>query len=260
MQIPFYKYQGTGNDFVIVDQFKDQFLSVDDEDIIHRICSRRFGVGADGLILLEPSDRTSFRMIYFNADGKEGSLCGNGARCAIACSHDLGKFNRSGKFEAIDGTHSAKIKKDGSIELKMQNLEDVEVGHGYYILNTGSPHYIAFVEDLTDLDIVDAGRAIRYADRFRDGGINVNFVEEHKDGIIVGTYERGVEDETLSCGTGVTASALAHALKNELDDKKINVKTKGGDLCIKYKRSSTGFQNIWLCGPAKKVFRGSIEI
>jgi len=260
MQIPFFKYQGTGNDFVIVDQFHESFLSVDDQETIQHLCNRRFGIGADGLILLEPSDKNSFKMIYFNADGKEGSLCGNGARCAVACSHDLSKFGRSGKFEAVDGTHSAKIMKDGSIELKMQNLEAVEVGHGYYILNTGSPHYIAFVEDLSDLDIVDAGRAIRYADRFRESGINVNFVEEQKDAIIVGTYERGVEDETLSCGTGVTASALAHALKNELNDKKIKVKTKGGDLSIKYKRTSAGFENIWLCGPAKRVFTGSIEV
>ncbi|NND08101.1 MAG: diaminopimelate epimerase [Saprospiraceae bacterium] len=260
MQIPFYKYQGTGNDFVIIDQFTDQHLSAKDQEILKHICHRRFGVGADGLILLEASPKNAFNMTYFNADGKEGSLCGNGARCAVACSRDLGKFDRSGRFEAVDGIHTAKIMKNGSIELKMQNLEAVEIGEGYYIMDTGSPHYIAFVEDLDDIDIVDAGRAIRYADRFKDNGINVNFVEVHSDQIIVGTYERGVEDETLSCGTGVTAAALAHALRNELTNSKIKVKTKGGHLSIKFKRNLAGFENIWLCGPAQKVFAGAIEV
>ena len=260
MQIPFYKYQGTGNDFVIIDQFTDHHLSTGDQEIIKHICHRRFGVGADGLILLESSTKNAFKMTYFNADGKEGSLCGNGARCAVACSHDLDKFDRNGRFEAVDGIHTAKIMKNGSIELKMQNLEAVEIGQGYYIMDTGSPHYIAFVEDLDDIDIVDAGRAIRYADRFKDNGINVNFVEEQADQITVSTYERGVEDETLSCGTGVTAAALAHALRNELSNSKIKVKTKGGDLYIKFRKSPVGFENIWLCGPAKRVFTGAIEV
>ncbi len=259
MKIPFYKYQGTGNDFVIVDQYEKKWLSTEDQKAVRHLCNRRFGIGADGLILLEPSKKHAFKMIYFNADGREGSLCGNGARCAVACSYTLGRLNRRGKFEAANSVHSAKIIKGGGVQLKMKNLEAVEVGKDYYILDTGSPHYIAFVEDLSDLDIVAAGRAVRYAERFRDEGINVNFVEESDSGINVSTYERGVEDETLSCGTGVTAAALAFALRNDLDDGKVKVHTKGGDLSIKYKRGKNGFQNIWLCGPAHKVYTGVIE-
>lgn len=259
-EIPFYKYQGTGNDFIIVDQLNKTYLTQDDSEIIRHMCHRRFGIGADGLILLQSSQRYDFDMVYFNADGHVGSLCGNGARCAVACSYKLGLFDESCKFDASDGMHEASRKSDGIIELKMQPVEAVELGKGYFILDTGSPHYVTFVEDLSDLDITQSGRAIRYSDRFRDAGINVNFVEELKDAIEVNTYERGVENETLSCGTGVTAAALAHALKHNLQRGAIKVKTKGGDLKIKYKKGAKGFRDIWLSGPAVQVYQGKILV
>ncbi|MCL4118688.1 UNVERIFIED_CONTAM: hypothetical protein GTU68_027632 [Idotea baltica] len=259
MKIPFYKYQGTGNDFVIIDQFEQSYLSIGDQEIIHRLCDRKFGVGADGLILLERSDTHDFKMIYFNADGKEGSLCGNGSRCAVACMHMLGRFEGTGYFEASDGPHQATVAASDYIELKMQDIQQIERGKGFYILDTGSPHYVTFVEDLSDIDIVATGRAIRYSNRFQEQGINVNFVEELEDKIEVSTYERGVEDETLSCGTGVTAAALAHALK--LGDTKgpTKIKTKGGELRVRFHQDKSAFTDVWLCGPATLVFQGNID-
>ena len=260
MRIPFYKYQGTGNDFVIIDQFDQQYLQVSDQEIIHRLCDRKFGIGADGLILLLPSKKQNFRMLYFNADGLEGSLCGNGSRCAVACMHLLGKYDDDGTFEAADGVHEAIVRSPHWIDLKMSDLENVEQGKGFFILNTGSPHYVTFVEDLSDLDIVQSGRAIRYSSPFREDGINVNFVEEINNGIEVNTYERGVEDETLSCGTGVTAAALAHAVKNQIASGPTNIKTKGGQLSVRFKHEGNRFTDIWLCGPAELVFSGVIDI
>jgi diaminopimelate epimerase len=260
MTIPFYKYQGTGNDFVIIDQFEHQYLEVSDHQIIRRLCDRRFGVGADGLILLEPSREHAFRMIYFNADGLEGSLCGNGSRCAVSCMHRLGRFAGSSTFEASDGVHEAVIREDSWVELKMKDLNAIEQGKDFYVLDTGSPHYVTFVEDLTDLDIVQSGRAIRYSDRFREQGINVNFVEEVGDGIEVNTYERGVENETLSCGTGVTACALAHAVKHQIHEGPTIIRTKGGELSVRFQYADHQFYQIWLCGPAELVFTGKITV
>ncbi len=258
--IPFMKFQGAGNDFVIVDQFEKQWLSPQDEPIINRLCSRRFGVGADGLILLEPSDKADFAMIYFNADGKVGSLCGNGARCAVACMHYLQRFGKEGTFMAYDGKHHARLEEDGTVEITMQPVDSVELNSRYFILDTGSPHYVSFVEDLSDLDIVESGKAIRYSDRFRKEGINVNFVEELEQGIEVNTYERGVEDETLSCGTGVTAAAISYAIKHNQRNGTVNVRTKGGDLRVRFNRTPQGFEDIWLGGPATWVFTGEVEI
>ena len=260
MKIPFFKYQGTGNDFVIIDQFEHQYLQATDHEIIRRLCDRKFGIGADGLILLHPSKKQHFRMLYFNADGMEGSLCGNGSRCAVACMHSLGRFPDAGTFEAADGLHDAVVGSPRWIELKMNDLQDMEQGKGFFVMDTGSPHYVTFVEDLSDLDIVQSGRAIRYSSPFREHGINVNFVEELEDGIEVNTYERGVEDETLSCGTGVTAAALAHAFKHQMTKGPIKIKTKGGDLTVRFRHENNRFSEIWLCGPADHVFTGMIDI
>lgn len=260
MIIPFFKYQGTGNDFIIIDQFDHDFLSLEDQEKIAALCDRKFGIGADGLILLKRSEKEIFRMVYFNADGNEGSLCGNGSRCAVACMHRLGRYKKEGTFEASDGTHEAIVQSPGWIDLKMNDLDFIEEGKGFYLLNTGSPHYVTFVEDLSDLDIVQSGRVIRYSNRFRDDGINVNFVEEHASGIEVNTYERGVENETLSCGTGVTASALAHAMKHQIAEGPTSIQTKGGALMVRFKRQNHHFSDIWLCGPAEMVFKGEIEL
>jgi diaminopimelate epimerase len=256
-KIPFYKYQGTGNDFVMIDQRQEKYLSRQDTSLIEHICDRRFGVGADGLILLQNTEGFDFEMVYFNSDGRESSMCGNGGRCIAAFANYLGAAGETCRFLAIDGPHEAKVNQDW-VELKMADVKEVESGDGSFILNTGSPHYVVFVEDLSDMNIVESGQVIRYSDRFRQDGINVNFVEKTANGIEVATYERGVEDETFSCGTGVTAAAISYLVANPaLASNEIPIKTKGGDLMVKLQRKpDESFDHIWLCGPAKQVFSG----
>jgi diaminopimelate epimerase len=275
VKIPFFKYQGTGNDFVMIDQRQQQFLKKSDVEIINHLCDRRFGIGADGLILLEHPQNAQnteggtfdFQMIYFNADGRESSMCGNGGRCLVAFANYLNVFDKQCIFNAIDGLHDAKVREDGWVELKMIDVPTVEIGKDYYLLNTGSPHFVVFVEDLTDINVYENGREIRYSERFYTEGVNVNFVEVKKDGSLeVATYERGVEAETFSCGTGVTAAAIAFALKIEHVFNKnktftVPILTKGGNLEVRLQRNSKDvFQNIWLCGPATQVFQGEVEI
>jgi len=258
MEIPFIKYQGTGNDFVLIDQRQTSYLTREDTERIRILCDRKFGIGADGLILLQNIEGYDFEMVYFNADGRESSMCGNGGRCVSAFAKMLGIIESECRFWAIDGEHEAKVHPDGWVELKMGKVENVESGEDYFIMNTGSPHYVIFVEDISDLNIVELGQTIRYNDRFRAEGINVNFVEKIKDGISVATYERGVEDETLSCGTGVTAAAISQFLKSKDGENEIAVETKGGNLKVRFEKSERGFENIWLCGPTAKVFSGKV--
>lgn len=260
-KIPFFKYEGTGNDFVMIDQRQEQFLSRQDTTDIERICNRRFGIGADGLILLQNVEGYDFEMVYFNSDGRESSMCGNGGRCIAAFANFLGAASEHCHFIAIDGPHEANVSKDW-VELKMSDVPSVETSDGSFVLNTGSPHYVVFVEDLSDINIVESGQVIRYSDRFRKDGINVNFVERRPNGIEVATYERGVEDETLSCGTGVTAAALSFSLANpDLGTNEVSIATKGGDLKVRFQRNENGgFEDIWLCGPAKMVFSGEFRL
>lgn len=255
--IPFHKYEGTGNDFVLIDQRETQYLTRQDTSIIEKICDRRFGIGADGLILLQLTDGFDFEMVYFNSDGRESTMCGNGGRCIAAFAHSLGVAGEKCSFLAIDGPHEANINEDW-VELKMSDVKEVEIGDGNFILNTGSPHYVVFAEDLSDMNIVESGQVIRYSERFRKEGINVNFVEKTADGIEVATYERGVEDETLSCGTGVTAAALSYSLANpNANLNEVAITTKGGCLKVRFeKKEGNKFENIWLSGPAKQVFKG----
>ncbi len=256
MKIHFYKYQGTGNDFVIIDDREKDF-PVDNESLIRQICDRRFGIGADGFILLQEKPAYDFEMKYFNADGREGSMCGNGGRCTVAFARKLGIKKSGYHFWAIDGPHRAIIKKDGWVELKMQNVERVEKGEGYYFMDTGSPHHIVFTENVDEVNVVQQGRKIRYSERYKEQGTNVNFVELKTEGIRVVTYERGVEDETLSCGTGVTAAAVAYALQRKFQEPaEVEITAKGGDLSVRLQPSQKGFKNIWLCGPAEFVFEG----
>lgn len=256
-KIPFYKYEGTGNDFVMVDQRQEHYLTRQDTKLVSQICDRRFGIGADGLILLQKVDGYDFEMVYFNSDGRESSMCGNGGRCIAAFANFLGAAGDHCRFLAIDGPHEATVNDDW-VELKMADVKEVEMGDGSFVLNTGSPHYVVFVEDLSDMNIVDSGQVIRYSDRFRKDGINVNFVEKTAEGIEVATYERGVEDETFSCGTGVTAAAISFLLANpDSKSNEIPIKTKGGNLKVRLiRKKEGGFENIWLCGPAKQVFSG----
>jgi diaminopimelate epimerase len=257
--IPFFKYQGTGNDFVMIDQREKKYIRKKDTALINKICDRRFGIGADGLILLENCKGYDFRMVYFNADGRESSMCGNGGRCIAAFANYLGIVKSKCHFLAIDGPHEAMIKKDDWVELKMSDVKNIEIGEDYFLMNTGSPHYVVFVADIDDINVFENGQAIRYSSRFKKEGVNVNFVERTKENIIVATYERGVEDETLSCGTGVTAAAIANFLKKSNRRKKQNtpIKSKGGELAVRFEPDGkNAASNIWLCGKAERVFNG----
>ena len=261
MTIPFYKYQGAGNDFIIIDNREKSYLNPNDQVLIERLCDRRFGIGADGLILLNNLEGYDFEMVYFNADGQGSSMCGNGGRCIVAFAKHLGIIDKQCTFLAIDGPHEAIIEATDWVELKMTDVQQIEIGENYYYLDTGSPHYVLFKDTLSDLDVVKEGRSIRYSDRFKEVGTNVNFVETNSKGIAVATYERGVEDETLACGTGVTACAIAHYLKhNKSIEPKVEIQAKGGQLKVRFESVGTGFTNIWLCGPAQLVFKGEIEL
>ncbi|HMO39389.1 MAG TPA: diaminopimelate epimerase [Saprospiraceae bacterium] len=261
LPIKFYKYQGTGNDFVLIDQRTDMHLTRQDTQYIAKLCHRRFGIGADGLILLQNHSDYDFEMIYFNADGRESTMCGNGGRCMVAFAKALGIIEQAAYFLAIDGPHRARIRPDnGWVELQMMDVPQIETNADFYYLNTGSPHYVRFVNNLPTLDVVQQGRTIRYNERFRQEGTNVNFVQIEADQhLSVATYERGVEDETLSCGTGVTAAALAYALAHpEQASRNLRIDTKGGQLEVRFEPADSGFRNIWLCGPAEQVFQGEI--
>lgn len=257
MPLSFYKYQGTGNDFVMIDNRKLTFPA-DDEQLVKSLCDRRTGIGADGLILLQDHPDYDFEMVYFNADGRLGSMCGNGARCTVRFAKQLGVIEDVAYFLAADGEHQANIERN-QIQLKMGDVTSVEqIGEDYY-LNTGSPHYVRFVDEVQELDVYTEGRAVRYNGRFKAEGTNVNFVERLSDNdIYVRTYERGVEDETLSCGTGVTACALVAGLEGA--ESPVSVKTPGGNLQVTFERHGLGFRYIYLIGPAKLVFSGTMPI
>ena len=260
MKISFYKYQGAGNDFVMVDNRGANPVRREDEATIRFLCDRRFGVGADGVILLQEKEGYDFEMVYFNADGRESSMCGNGGRCIVAFAQFLGVIDQEAFFLAIDGPHQARVTREDWVELQMTDVGEVERGADFYRMDTGSPHYVRFVEQVHGLDIVAEAHKVRYSDRFREEGINVNFVEEQSKGIKVATYERGVEDETLSCGTGVTAAAIAWYLRQPgRERREVAIQAKGGRLSVRFEPEAEAFSNIWLCGPAKQVFRGEIE-
>jgi len=260
MIIKFYKYQGTGNDFIILDNRNNEYSSLTPLQI-NRLCDRRFGIGADGLMMLKNKEGYDFEMIYHNADGKEGSMCGNGGRCLVKFAYHLGIVETTYKFIATDGEHEAEIDTDGIVSLKMKDVNGVQEYHGDQILDTGSPHYIKMVGDVMSYDVYQKGKDIRYSNQFNDKGINVNFVEQRdEDHIVVRTYERGVEDETFSCGTGVTASALVN-YHNENGFNEVTVITKGGRLSVEFdKIGENNFANIWLSGPAEKVFEGTFDL
>lgn len=259
MTINFYKYQGTGNDFILVDN-RDGAINLTTRQIA-KLCDRRFGIGADGLMELKTQEGYDFRMVYYNADGKEGSMCGNGGRCITRFAYDMGIVKNNYEFIAVDGAHSSFIDEEDIVHLKMLDVNKVDNLSTFMFLNTGSPHVVKIVQDVMDYDVVDEGRKIRHSDSYKENGVNVNFVEViDDDHILVRTFERGVEDETFSCGTGVTAAALVNS-HNDAGFNHVDVKTLGGNLFVEYdKMGEDHFENIWLCGPAKKVFKGSIDI
>ncbi|MEH6536294.1 MAG: diaminopimelate epimerase [Psychroserpens sp.] len=257
MQLMFYKYQGTGNDFVMIDNRQQVFDKTNTQRIAF-LCDRRFGIGADGLILLENHDTCDFRMVYFNADGNESSMCGNGGRCITAFAQFLGVIKNEATFEAIDGLHKATIEK-GLVSLQMLDVNTIEKYTSHVFLDTGSPHHVQMEDHLTDLDIKTVGRQIRCGEPYNEAGSNVNFVRKNADdNFSVRTYERGVEDETYSCGTGVTAVALAMHYIGETEKNLITLQTEGGALKVSFESHGNGYNNIWLIGPATQVFKGHI--
>ena len=257
MQQTFYKYQGTGNDFVMIDNRQQTFNKRDTKHIAF-LCDRRFGIGADGLILLENHDTLDFTMVYYNADGNESTMCGNGGRCLVAFAKQLGVIDTKAVFEAVDGLHHAEIEGD-IVKLQMLDVDVVEKHDNYVFLNTGSPHHVQFEDAIEYFDIKDKGAKIRNGAPYFDEGTNVNFVKKVNDEVFrVRTYERGVEDETLSCGTGVTAVAIAMHATNETTKKLITLKVEGGKLKVSFDVENETYKNVWLIGPAKFVFKGDI--
>lgn len=262
MQIYFSKYQGTGNDFIIIDN-RSQGWKPEERQIAH-LCDRHFGIGADGLMLLSQQEGFNYSMSYFNSDGRESSMCGNGGRCITAFAYQLGLIKSHAKFHAIDGEHVAEILEQKGeefrIRLKMRDTFIFSDSEDGIFLNTGSPHYVKFVENLENMDVAALGRAIRNDDMFSPSGTNVDFVEIGADSLFVRSYERGVENETLSCGTGVTASAIAAAYISGDNTGKYSVRTPGGKLTVTFKQEGMHFSEIWLEGAARFVFSGSVEI
>ncbi|TKC03605.1 diaminopimelate epimerase [Pedobacter cryotolerans] len=260
MIINFSKYQGAGNDFILIDH-RDSELKNLDNSIVAQLCDRRFGIGADGLMLLKQHDDFDFEMVYYNADGNLGSMCGNGGRCIVAFAKHLGIIDSETNFLAVDGPHYAKITAKGNwVELQMIDVDAISKDDDAFVLNTGSPHYVKEVKDLAKLDVFSAGKEIRNNDTYKAAGINVNFVEDKGDHLFVRTFERGVEDETFACGTGVTAVAMALAQKKQPGYIETPVEVLGGKLQINFDYDGDIFTNVFLCGPAEKVFEGEIVL
>ncbi|MCU0360084.1 MAG: diaminopimelate epimerase [Bacteroidia bacterium] len=260
MVVQFHKFQGTGNDFVMLDNRKGQLQLTEAQ--LKFLCSRRFGIGADGLILIELEPGADFKMVYYNSNGKPSSMCGNGGRCIVAYANQLGMIQDKTKFIATDGLHEAVLLPDNLVSLKMADVRLVEKHSDYYFLNTGSPHVVKFTDSLEQFPVIEEARKIRYNDRFTEAGTNVNFIQKHNDALFVRTYERGVEDETYSCGTGVTAAALVASLEGLATSKNYcDIATLGGKLKVSFEKVlDQNFYNIWLTGPAEFVFRGEIEL
>jgi diaminopimelate epimerase len=257
-RIEFYKYQGTGNDFVVVDN-RSHKLDRNDKSIAKKLCDRKFGVGSDGLILIENHTEYDFEMIFFNPDGSQ-SMCGNGSRCAVKFAQYLGIIEDNTTFLSTDGVHEASIEGD-IVRLNMQDVAEANIKTypEHFTIDSGSPHYVIFASNIKDKNVKEEGASIRYSDEFIKDGINVNFVEKQSnDTISVRTYERGVENETLSCGTGVTACAIAHVLHGGTSPVKIE--TLGGQLSVEFELDGPAAKNVWLIGPAKNVFKGEIDL
>ncbi|MDX2247247.1 MAG: diaminopimelate epimerase [Bacteroidia bacterium] len=263
MNLTFFKYQGTGNDFVMIDNREGKLTGVFSQEQIAFLCDRRFGIGADGFILLSPAEDCDFRMIYFNSDGRESTMCGNGGRCLVAFAFDRGIRREVYRFEAVDGLHEATLEK-GIVSLEMIQPRDFRrLDESAWWLNTGSPHYVRFSnQPVAEINVYEEGKTIRYSPDFAaTGGTNVNFVNIlSPDRLKVRTYERGVEDETFSCGTGVTACAYTHLFTQTSGLSKVVVETKGGTLAVEVLKIGTPQERVFLQGPARFVFKGEINL
>ncbi|MDH5609100.1 MAG: diaminopimelate epimerase [Cyclobacteriaceae bacterium] len=256
MLLSFVKYQGTGNDFIIIDN-RDSVFPTNDSALIRQLTDRKFGIGADGLMLVENDEGSDFRMRYFNADGSQ-SLCGNGSRCAIDFAGQLGIISQQTNFNTTDGLHHAFFK-DGWVYFQLHPVDGIKGTKNDFFIHNGSPHHIRFVEDVSGIDVLEEGRKIRYSDAYQPAGTNVNFVQITGNTLKVRTYERGVENETLSCGTGVTAAALAATTRGL--SSPVRIETPGGQLEVSFvQKPNAKFTDIYLAGPATRVFEGQVEI
>lgn len=257
----FYKYQGAGNDFILIDNRLQQFDHQQPE-LVSRLCDRRFGIGADGMMFLQVKEAFDFEMVYYNADGKPSSMCGNGGRCIVAFAKFLGLIDRETNFLAVDGPHYATISESGDwVSLQMIDVETINRDNEAYVLNTGSPHYVELVEGLEQKNVYQDGFAIRNNSIYQKDGININFVEPYQDGYFVRTFERGVENETYACGTGVTAVALAMAKHHEKTGAVFTpIKVLGGNLSVRFNFDGKTYSDIFLEGPAIQVFSGEVSI
>lgn len=255
----FYKYQGAGNDFILFDHLAGRVLEDTSQERIAQLCDRRFGIGADGLMLLEPYQDYDFYMRYYNSDGRPSSMCGNGGRCIVAFAHRLGYISEEVRFLAVDGPHRARITGKNWVELEMHDVVEVEQVLDGYFLDTGSPHLVQWRDGIAKVDIFTEGRQLRKHEHFAPGGTNVNFVCGSAEQLQIATYERGVEAETLACGTGVTAAAIVAVQRSGKQGRfDIPVQAKGGKLSVKLNYDGQRFSNIWLCGPAEFVFQGQL--
>ena len=256
MELFFFKYHGAGNDFILIDN-RTQNIHLSEQQIA-QLCHRRFGIGADGLMFLESDKSSDFKMKYYNSDGKEGSMCGNGGRCIVAFAHEIGIRKEHYHFMASDGLHEAVLDKT-EVNLKMIDVTDIQKLDSDWFLNTGSPHAIEIVDNINSINVEKQGEKLRHDPRFGEKGTNVNFIEVHQNHLKIRTYERGVEAETLACGTGAVASAI---IANQLypQYKKFNLKALGGNLEVSFEKTDSAYSNIWLKGPAVKVFEGRINI
>ncbi len=255
-KLTFYKYQGTGNDFVLVDN-RTKVFPKENTKLVNSLCDRRFGIGADGLILLEDDDQSDFKMVYYNADGNQSTMCGNGGRCIVAFAKKLGIITERTTFTAIDGLHHASVK-DAKVTLGMIDVDQIRHTDKFHFLNTGSPHHVQIVEDIENLDVDKQGAKIRYG-MYGEEGSNINFVHKlDKSTFKVRTYERGVEGETLSCGTGVTAVAVAMHNAKLTNGDSIVIITDGGELTVSFQYVEGKYSNIQLSGPATFVFKGEL--
>jgi diaminopimelate epimerase len=256
MNLNFYKYQGTGNDFVMIDNRAKTFPK-ENIKIISHIADRHFGIGADGIILIENDEQFDFKMTYFNADGSE-TFCGNGGRCAVAFAKYLKIIDTETTFIAFDGEHFATIK-NGIISLKMIDVDEIKVTEKSVFAYTGTQHHVELVKDLNEYPVFKKGRKIRNS--YKEPGSNINFVQQIDESTFrVRTYEKGVEDETLACGTGVTAVAIAMHKTNKTNSNLISLPVEGGILEVSFTEENGVYKNVFLKGPAKFVFKGSIIV
>jgi|TARA_B100001094_G_scaffold301698_1_gene328231 diaminopimelate epimerase len=259
MKINFSKFNGAGNDFIIIDNRNN---SIDyNSSLIKHICDRNFGIGGDGLILINESDLYDFEILHYTSDGQIGSLCGNGSRCAISFAYKNNIIGKKTVFEAFDGIHNAEIIDEELVKMEMKiNSKIIENEYGTW-LDTGSPHLIIEKENIDELDVNNLARKIRYNEYYKENGVNVNFIEKISDETFkIRTYERGVENETLACGTGSTASAICMNYLGNSDSNIITMKCRGGNLKVEFNSSDQTFTNISITGPAIKVFEGTIIV